>query len=261
MLYSHPGVPLIDHTRQVAESCRRLLQSRVTNFDLPDGLLADIGYLAGVCHDIAKGTRYFQHYLLTPDHQVIGPKEHALLSALLAKQVVSQYLLAFELTDTDRQLLPYLVFTAVKRHHGNLNDFKTELSLEAKSDILSEQIEVFDEEPLIQEILDELMAVVNFRFDWQPFKRYIQQKEYVDEYGDFELDFFDLGDYDGLPHDAKNRYYYWHQLFYGTLLLSDKSDVILKGITGQGDERPALSALDSYRKRRGFDSPKLRWTV
>jgi CRISPR-associated endonuclease/helicase Cas3 len=256
MLCSHPGVPLIDHTRQVAESCRKLLQSRVTNFDLPDGLLADLGYLAGVCHDIAKGTRYFQHYLLTPDHQITGPKEHALLSSLLAKQVIAQYLSAFELTDTDRELLPYLVFTAVKRHHGNLNNFKMELSLDAKSDILSEQIEVFDEEPLIQEILDELMAVVNFRFDWQPFKRYIQQKEYVDEYGDFELDFFDLGDYDGLPHDAKTRYYYWHQLFYGTLLLSDKSDVILKGITGQGDERPPLSALDSYRKRRGFDSPK-----
>lgn len=43
MLYSHPGVPLINHTRQVAESCRRLLQRRVTNFDLPDGLLADTG--------------------------------------------------------------------------------------------------------------------------------------------------------------------------------------------------------------------------
>ncbi|MEZ0608929.1 CRISPR-associated helicase Cas3' [Fibrella sp. WM1] len=256
MLYSHPGVPLIVHTRQVAESCRRLLQSRLTNFDLPTGLLADLGYLAGVCHDIAKGTRYFQHYLLTPDHQVIGPKEHALLSSLLAKQVVSQYLLAFNLTETDRQLLPYLVFTAVKRHHGNLNDFKVELSLEAKADILSEQITAFDDEPLIQEILDELMSVVNFRFDWQPFKLYIQQKGYVDEYGDFELDFFDLGDYDSFSYDAKNRYYYWHQLFYGTLLLSDKSDVILKGITGQGAERPSLSALDNYRKQRGFDSPK-----
>ncbi|GAB3780168.1 CRISPR-associated helicase/endonuclease Cas3 [Spirosoma horti] len=256
MLYSHPGVPLIDHTKNVADSCRLLLQSRVTNFDLPHGLIADLGYLAGVCHDIAKGTRYFQHYLLTSNHERIGPKEHALLSSLLAKQVVTQYLLPFELTSIDRQLLPYLVFTAVKRHHGNLNDFREELSLESKVEILCKQIDVFDDEPLIQEILDKLMAVVNFRFDWQPFKRYIQQKKYGDEYGDFELDFFDLGDYDSLPPDAKNRYYYWHQLFYGTLLLSDKSDVILRGITGQGAERPSLSALESYRKRRGFDSPR-----
>ena len=255
MLYSHPGVPLIDHTRQVAESCRSLLQTRANHFDLPDGLLADLGYLAGVCHDIAKGTRFFQHYLLSPDHEVIGPKEHALLSALLAKQVVEQYLIPFPLTDMDRQLLPYLVFTAAKRHHGNLNDFKVELSLDAKADILSEQIEVFDDEPLIQEILNELMEVVNFRFDWQPFKTYIQNQEYLDEYGNFELDFFDLGDYQDLPGEAKNRYYYWHQLFYGTLLLSDKSDVILKGISRQESERPSLSALEAYRQRKGYNSP------
>ncbi len=256
MLYSHPDVPLIDHTRQVAESCRNLLTNLATSFDIQDGLLADLGYLAGVCHDITKGIRYFQHYLLSLDHEVIGPKEHALLSSLLAKQVVEQYLIPFDLTEMDRQLLPYLVFTAVKRHHGNLNDFKKELSLDAKADILSEQIEVFDEEPLIQEILDELMAVVNFRFDWKPFKQYIQNQEYIDEYGNFELDFFDLGDYNDLPGEAKNRYYYWHQLFYGTLLLSDKSDVILKGITRHESERPSLAALESYRERKGYNTPE-----
>ena len=256
MLYSHPDVPLIVHTRQVAESCRNLLQDRTTDFGLPEGLLADLGYLAGVCHDIAKGTRYFQHYLLTPNHEVTGPKEHALLSSLLAKQVVEKYLVPFELSDMDRQLLPYLVFTAVKRHHGNLKDFKAELSLDTKADILSEQIEVFDDEPLIQEILDELMTVVNFQFDWQPFKTYIQNQEYADEYGNFELDFFDLGDYANLPSEAKNRYYYWHQLFYGTLLLSDKSDVILKDISWQQADRPTLDALENYRERKEYNTPK-----
>ncbi|WP_158500542.1 CRISPR-associated helicase Cas3' [Spirosoma radiotolerans] len=241
----------------MADSCRLLLQSRVTNFDLPDGLLADVGYLAGVCHDIAKGTRYFQHYLLTPNHERIGPKEHALLSSLLAKQVVTQYLLPFELTSIDRQLLPYLVFTAVKRHHGNLNDFREELSLESKVEILCEQIEVFDDEPLIQEILDKLMTVVSFKFDWQSFKQYVRKKEFVDEYlGVGHRLLRTNGLYAKSDPDTKNRYYYWHQLFYGTLLLSDKSDVILKGITGQGAERPSLSALESYRKRRGFDSPR-----
>ncbi len=256
MLYSHPGVPLIDHLRQVANSCRESLQSRTTNFGLPDCLLADMGYLAGVTHDIAKGTRYFQHYLLSADHKVIGPKEHALLSSLLAKQVVEQYLARFDLIDADRQLLPYLVFTAVKRHHGNLGDFTTELSLDTKADILSTQIEVFDEEPLIQSILDELMAVVGFQFDWQPFKQYIRSQTYLDEYGNFELDFFDLGDYAELPGDAKNRYYYWHQLFYGTLLLADKSDVILKGFQPTAANKPSLTALDSYRERKEYNTPK-----
>ncbi|MDN8793385.1 hypothetical protein Q0M19_14295, partial [Staphylococcus aureus] len=47
----------------------------------------------------------------------------------------------------------------------------------------------------------------------------------------------------------------WHQLFYGTLLLSDKSDVILKGITAPLAAKPALAALATYRAKRGFDTP------
>lgn len=256
MLYSHPGVPLIVHSRQVAESCRRLLQDRKTDFGLPNGLLADLGYLAGVTHDVAKGTRYFQHYLLSPTHEVIGPKEHALLSALLAKKVVETYLTRFNLSETDRQLLPYLVFTAVKRHHGNLKDFTAELFLEEKAGILSEQIQAFQEEAETQANLNELLSVVNFSFDWQPFKTYVEQRTYLDEYADFSLDFFDLGDYGDLPADTKNRYFYWHQLLYGTLLLFDKSDVILKDINVPVATQPALVALETYRQRKGFGNPK-----
>ena len=57
MLYSHPDVPLIVHLKHVANLCRTILQGRATNFGLPEGLLADLGYLAGVTHDVAKGTR------------------------------------------------------------------------------------------------------------------------------------------------------------------------------------------------------------
>lgn len=256
MLYSHPGVPLIVHLRKVAESCRQLLQGRKTSFDLPDGLLADLGYLAGVTHDVAKGTRYFQHYLLSPSHEVLGPKEHALLSSLLAKLVVETYLTRFSLDETDRQLLPYLVFTAIKRHHGNLKDFSDELFLESKADMLSEQIQAFQDEAETQAMLNELLSDVNFSFDWKTFKTYIEQRTYLDEYANFSLDFFDLGDYEALPADTKNRYFYWHQLFYGTLLLSDKSDVILKGIDAPLATQPALDALETYRQKKGFNNPQ-----
>ncbi|WP_083940602.1 CRISPR-associated helicase/endonuclease Cas3 [Rudanella lutea] len=256
MLYSHPGVPLIVHLRQVAESCRQLLTNRNTDFGLPEGLLADLGYLAGVTHDVAKGTRFFQIYMLSPDHKVTGPKEHALLSALLAKVVVKQYLARFDLNETDRKLLPYLVFTAVKRHHGNLKDFADELYLEEKANILSEQIAAFQDEGETEAILNELLSVVDFSFDWASFKLYIEEQAYLDEYGDFSLDFFDLGEYEDLPADAKNRYFYWHQLFYGTLLLSDKSDVILKGIDVPSATQPALAALETYRQQKGFDKPQ-----
>ena len=257
MLYSHPDVPLIKHLQDVADACQLILQNRKTDFGLPDGLLADLGYLAGVTHDVAKGTRFFQHYLLTPDHKVTGPKEHALLSSLLARQVAEKYICNVALSDLDRKLLPYLIFTAVKRHHGNLDDFLSELDLERKIDILSEQIEAFDEEDSIQEILDKLLLPINFTFSWQSFKKYIQQKEYVDEYlGIGHRIFRKNGAYSQLSDSAKNRYYYWHQLFYGTLLLADKSDVILKGEQYQKPGRPALSSLESYRSRKGYDVPK-----
>jgi len=255
MLYSHPGVPLLAHLRQVAESCRHLLQSRKTTFGLPDGLLADLGYLAGATHDVAKATRYFQHYLLAPDHKPEGPKEHALLSALLAKYVVESYLTAFTLDETDRQLLPYLIFTAVKRHHGNLKNFAQELYLEAKADVLSRQIEAFAHEADVQAMLDELLAPRCVRVDWQAFKAYIQKRTYLDDYATFSLDFFDLGDYYNLPADAKTRYFYWHQLLYGTLLLADKSDVILQGLEPARAPLPALEALETYRHRKGFGQP------
>jgi CRISPR-associated endonuclease/helicase Cas3 len=258
MLYSHPGVPLICHLRQVAESCRDLLQDRKTNFGLPDSLLADLGYLAGVTHDVAKGTRYFQHYLLSPTHEVIGPKEHALLSSLLAKRVVEEYIIRFDLNDLDRQLLPYLIFTAVKRHHGNLKDFTQELSLREKAHILSDQITVFDRDADIQDILDKLLFPVNFKFDWEHFKKYIAEREYIDEYLRIGHRLFRVnGQYAKLPAEAKNRYFYWHQLFYSTLLLSDKSDVILKGIDAPLATRPVLDSLEKYRHKYKHDTPEL----
>lgn len=256
MLYSHPGVPLILHLEKVADFCRQLLTSRNTDFGLPVGLLADLGYLAGVTHDVAKGTRFFQIYLLSPDHKVTGPKEHALLSALLAKVVVEQYLTRFDLDETDRKLLPYLVFTAVKRHHGNLKDFADELYLEEKAGMLSEQIAAFQDEAETEANLNELLAAVNFSFEWSLFKSCIEQQTYLDEYGNFSLDFFGLGEYEDLPAEVKNRYFYWHQLFYGTLLLSDKSDVILKGITPPMAAKPALDALNAYREKNKHDTPQ-----
>jgi CRISPR-associated endonuclease/helicase Cas3 len=225
------------------------------SFDLPQELLPTIAYLAGVTHDVAKGTRFFQHYLLSPTHEVIGPKDHALLSSLLAKNVVEQYLTRLELTPMDRQLLPYLVYTAVKRHHGNLNDFTKELYLEDYSEKLIEQVENCDDGE-IQSILDELLAPVKMSYSWQDFKAYIKAKKFENEYSGVALALFTFKSYSDLPFAVKNRYFYCHQLVYSTLLLSDKSDVILKGLSIPNERAAALEAVNAYRAGKGFDEPK-----
>ena len=77
-LYSHPDKLLINHLKEVAENCKRVISERVLYVD-KKGILEDIAYLMGSFHDIGKATKYFQHYLLSPDHKIIGPKNHALV--------------------------------------------------------------------------------------------------------------------------------------------------------------------------------------
>ena len=147
-LYSHPGKLLIDHLREVANSCKCLIAERTLFVESPlkKEALENIAYLAGAFHDLGKGTSFFQHYLLSPDHEVIGPKNHALISALFVKEIVKEYLDKTKLSDFEQNLFAHLAFTAVKRHHGKLDNFEDELYIEEKSKELQKQIKVFDEE-------------------------------------------------------------------------------------------------------------------
>ena len=102
-LYSHPDKLLIKHLEEVAENCKRVVSERVLYVEKKE-ILENIAYVMGSFHDIGKATRYFQLYLLSPDHKVIGPKSHALISAIYVKQVVQLYLSESELSKFEQQL-------------------------------------------------------------------------------------------------------------------------------------------------------------
>src|SRR5690606_28437496 len=127
-LYSHPDKLLIKHLEEVAQRCLSFFQKNqqvFANSDIKE-VLKNLAFICGAFHDIGKGTEFFQHYLLSPSHEQIGPKNHALISALFAKEFSKEYLKGTGLSNFEQALFQHFVFTGVKRHHGKLKNFKDE---------------------------------------------------------------------------------------------------------------------------------------
>lgn len=254
-IISHPGVPLIQHLRAVAAGCVQILGSRQTNCDVPSECLADLGYIMGITHDIAKATVNFQLYINSGGKKVIRPKHHALMSAFVAKEVATSYLTTNwkgKLPQPIFDILPYVVFTAVKRHHGNILKFSDELTNNAaKNDDLQKQIKNFYR-PEAEAILADLLAEKQLVFDWTEFEKSITSKDYLTEYGDFGFELEISLKY--LESEQTIQYFHLHQLLFSALLHSDKADVILE--KRHDDLREFdFEAINRYRKNEKHDQP------
>jgi CRISPR-associated endonuclease/helicase Cas3 len=254
-LYSHPDKYLRDHLEEVAKNCKHVILERIL-FPQKKEILVNIAYIMGCFHDLGKGTRYFQHYLLSPIHEIIGPKSHALISALFVKEVVGLYLKDSILSDLEKGLFTHFAFTAVKRHHGNLDNFENELyTNEDKQEELAEQIEVFEEDE-IESIIHYFLDSLNIYYSFNDFKNYIKKGNYIEDMPLFYEEHIELGDFDTFNTATKIELFYFHQLIFSVLLLSDKRDVILENercyerIDFKGD------LIDIYRKTYNFDTPK-----
>jgi CRISPR-associated endonuclease/helicase Cas3 len=210
-------------------------------------VLIQLAFLMGAFHDLGKATRYFQHYLLHPDHEVIGPKSHALISALFVKEMAAEYLGKTSIPEPEKGLFAHLAFTAVKRHHGKLDEFEDELFIEASSQMLQEQILAFDEEG-VEEIIRSFGLDLEYNF--KQFKKYILSKDYLHDMPDFYMESFDA-----FTSSEKIQYYYLHQLLFSTLLLSDKTDVILDSRMDLTRSIPA-DIVEQYRCSKGFNHPQ-----
>ncbi len=253
-LFSHPEVLLSHHLKKVAQQVHAILSAKKLNTGIPDKLLLDLGYLMGAVHDVAKATSFFQTYLLTPEHTVTGPKHHAFLSSLLAKYGAELLVHTHpELAENDRQVLPYLVFVAVKRHHGNMGDMKDELlELGHLWKDADQQMAVIDPQA-VQLILNETLEQIDLFISWENFRVYLGQQVKEDAFSNFQFDFFEDSPFEDLTVSQKARYYYLFQLLYSALLLADKRDVILK----QPFERGEISdnKFWEYRRVKGYDQP------
>ena len=255
IVYSHPGKPLIDHLNEVAQTCKLVISERVwlQNSPIDQYTMQIVAYLCGSFHDLGKATKYFQHYLLSENHEVIGPKDHALISSLFVREIVKKFTKASTLTDFEQNVLATFAYTAVRRHHGGLQNLEEEVELKDKAEELSQIIVAFDDDA-VQEIIDHFLEPIGLYYDFQAFKKYIESKEYINEIYDFYDDEIKFGEYQEKEFNLKICFFYLHQLLYSTLLFADKTDVILD-IKLQPKNHFPTDGVNQYRIRNGFETP------
>ncbi len=254
-IISHPGKPLIVHLREVARFCSATIASKSFGTDIGRDVLQKLGFIQGAVHDIGKATHNFQIYIQSGGDTVIRPKHHALISAYLARAIAQQYLEGLEISDFDKVILPYFIFTSVKRHHGNVLNFSDELETVAKkeSDLKILASNFYNEE--VQAILDDLLAEIGLKYKWSDFLNYMNDlDEIFIEFSDFSNELFSET-FEELSNFKKASYFYLHHLFFSTLLFSDKADVKL----GQNKttHRAAFSfdVIRNYREEKGWNKP------
>ncbi|MGB3183573.1 MAG: CRISPR-associated endonuclease Cas3'' [Cyclobacteriaceae bacterium] len=250
---SHPGVPLLEHLSQVADGCEQLAKKLPgTGFGLAPHLEA-LCRIAGACHDIGKATSYFQAYIRNPDKVHSHLKNHAHPSAIIAFWLAENYLQQQKADGLLQTWGPLFVYTAVRRHHGNLNDLSTDVALvDADVSDLKEQFAAMPEEAggMLAELLSETLTLpawpdLMHELQGDAFhakllgKKYIRHKKH--------------GWKDVKP-EEKLLWYYGHQALYGCLLQADKQDVIV----GERHTLPGLAftAIEDYRAEKGWNKPE-----
>ena len=168
IIESHPGIPLIDHLTEVAKNCLIIAHRNNTNFGLEEKIKTGLLFICGFYHDLGKATSYFQNYLLNPEGQHNSLKNHALPSAVFVFYVAQEYLKEKELTKDERFLLITICFIVVRRHHGNLGNFKNELGIDHFKEDLEKQFKSIDKQA-IQEIIEIGNEKLKISVDWNDF--------------------------------------------------------------------------------------------
>lgn len=145
-LFSHPDRLLGQHLKDVAERSALICTESPISF-LSIGISLDdlrrVSFLIGVCHDFGKATPYFQEYIKAIQDgkrpQKRRESQHGALSALFAYAVVRSRF--SHLTSPIRDILPYIAYEVVRRHHGDLHNCTDDVVLlRDDGDIFARQI-------------------------------------------------------------------------------------------------------------------------
>lgn len=245
-LYSHPDYELEVHLNNVGIQCSKNIL--LSNYNYSNSTLAqhlpNIGYICGIGHDIGKATKNFQHYL--KNNEIIGPKNHALISALCCYEMIKLYLKQNDLIDEEYNLVNLYAFIAVKRHHGVLKNIKDELLIKSKKSELEEILDNFYEDEL-QQIIDNLTKPINIKFCFISFKNEYITGNFIKELAEIEylLDF---------ENSNNAEPFFINKIIYSSLLYADKQDVIIgaqycpKLKSQQNKATNYTNHIESYKK-------------
>jgi CRISPR-associated endonuclease/helicase Cas3 len=260
-LLSHPDKLLINHLREVTTIAAVTVYGNGYRFAMSNGTeitskhLADLVWIAGAFHDLAKATSYFQTYIRNPLGIHNHLKNHAQLSSVFAYFVSSKYC-SNEISDKLlSELLPALVLIAVKRHHGSIQNLEKEL-LFNNSDIenLLLQIQSIDSDS-VEPIISELLGNSPVKTTWHEFVEYWNQKTFQTHLKDFRILNFKFN-YPKVDESTRLSLFYLFQVIYSALMYADKNDVILEEVTTEIQSTNISGSLNQYRERRGFHLAK-----
>ena len=262
-LISHPEKLLITHLSEVAKIATNVLRGKKFDFSLEfnniivdiSDIVPDLMYLCASFHDLGKATSFFQAYICNPEAEHDNRKNHALISALFVYFITEKYLQRFQFDTTLKQLLSVFVYSAVKRHHGKLDNLSNEIILEPEfQNLLKEQVISIDSGQ-ITKIIKELLIDYKIDFAWIDFVGFIENASYDEFFDDFSFDVLD-DKYKEVEPKTRIALFYIHQLIYSTLLFADKNDVILKEKVDFIEQSNVLQNIEDYRDRKNFNNPK-----
>lgn len=250
---SHPGIPLVNHLTEVAKNCLGIADRNTTNFGFDKKVKADLLFICGYYHDLGKATSYFQNYLHNPDKPHNSLKNHSLPSAVFVFYVAQQYLKESGLTKNERFLLSVICFIVVRRHHGNLGDFKNEIGINHFKEDLENQYNSIDKDA-IQEIIQIGNDKLEISVDWDNFVNWFENDGFNKETRLELIEFYTLNFQKKWGNPKKSEAYYLFLWMFGALLFSDKSDVILAGKFPE-IQRLDLNYLTAFREDKGYNKP------
>ena len=136
-LKSHQDSLLVDHLKFVGDRGAILIENKSINFKYSKGQLQHTAKVIGYCHDLGKGTKYFQDYLLGKNSVKDKLKAHAFLSSLICFYNVKEI-------NEELAIISYL---CVKHHHGNLKNFVDDMYIEdSDKKFVKEQYKALEDE-------------------------------------------------------------------------------------------------------------------
>ncbi len=234
-ILSHPGIPLESHLLNVADLCKKKFSAhantRVTEY-FDTTAWQDLVWMMGFCHDLGKATSFFQEYLVEEDEikkATMRGKDntsHALLSAVIAHFICKKFVGNKPCDHELWQAIPFFIFIAIKRHHGNLNNAvkMNNTDDDNELDIKYDHIDIqFAHIP--HEILEHYFSFINKRCDLA-----LTKNDFPKKFGDY---------YKSVIYREERRrikrmtsepvYYFIFQYLFSILIQSDKEDAIFKG--------------------------------
>lgn len=250
-LLSHPDRLLSQHLRDVAEGAARVCTESPASF-LSIGLsgedLETVCFLLGACHDFGKATSYFQEYIKAIRDGKIPKKRkenhHGAISALFAYAVVRSRFSHLE--PPLRDILPYIAYEVVRRHHGDLHNSTEDVGLlKDDGDQFSRQIASMDPDRTLEAyggLLDAEIVVGFFQNWWEEMTEALR---------------FSNRTFRRLRKSPDPGYAGLALFCYSALLSADKESA--SGLAAVRNSRAVRGDLvDRYREERKFDRPDSR---